>query len=105
MLTIKDEFLCAAEWRRQKAVEYPHDKRNLEAAEILERLAASADQIEPQLLSVYEDMWVDFRAAEVQTEMLRQVGLYFWPDNATEFLREFLTKCWVAVDTPTAGNA
>jgi hypothetical protein len=34
-----DELENTASWRRQKAVEHPGDMRNLEAAELLERLA------------------------------------------------------------------
>jgi hypothetical protein len=29
---LKDGFANTAEWRREKAIEYPDDKRNLEAA-------------------------------------------------------------------------
>jgi hypothetical protein len=29
---LRSEFLATAEWRRQKAADYPDDKRNLEAA-------------------------------------------------------------------------
>ncbi|MDX0831231.1 hypothetical protein GOD82_15010 [Sinorhizobium medicae] len=32
------DFEGTARWRREKAIEYPNDKRNIEAAEALERL-------------------------------------------------------------------
>src|SRR5215831_7844006 len=38
--SISDRLESTAEWRRGKAEEFPDDKRNLEAAEQLERLAA-----------------------------------------------------------------
>ena len=35
-----------AEWRREKAVQFPNDFRNLTAAEELERLAAQIEKLE-----------------------------------------------------------
>ena len=35
-----------ADWRRQKAEQFPDDERNLEAAEELDRLAAEIDALE-----------------------------------------------------------
>ena len=32
---LKEVFLREVKWRRQKAVEYPNDKRNLEAGKII----------------------------------------------------------------------
>src|ERR1700751_69793 len=36
------DFAGTAEWRRRKAEEFPHDTRNAEAAEILDKLAEEA---------------------------------------------------------------
>jgi hypothetical protein len=36
---LADDLEHTAEWRRQKAEEYPNDDRNIQAAEIMERLA------------------------------------------------------------------
>ena len=36
------DFEQTADWRRSKAAEYPEDSRNLEAAALLDKLAASA---------------------------------------------------------------
>jgi hypothetical protein len=35
-----------AEWRRQKALEYPEDRRNIDAAELLEKLAKDASKLD-----------------------------------------------------------
>jgi hypothetical protein len=37
-IALVEIFAGKAEWRRQKAVEHPDDKRNLEAATIFDRL-------------------------------------------------------------------
>ena len=39
------DFKEHAEWRRKKAQHYPNEERNLEAAAILDRLAATVDAI------------------------------------------------------------
>jgi hypothetical protein len=39
-----------AEWRRRKAIEYPDDRRNLDAAEEYERLAKTVQNIPDDLL-------------------------------------------------------
>ena len=41
-----DEVRGTAEWRRQKAEQFPDDARNLVAAEELERLAAQINRLE-----------------------------------------------------------
>ena len=44
-LELQDDFKEQAEWRREKAEQYPDDKRHLEAAAIFDRLAATVDAI------------------------------------------------------------
>ena len=46
---LRDELDCAAEWRREKAEEYPDDERNLEAAALLHRIAATVDEIDDSI--------------------------------------------------------
>ena len=41
----EDSLLHTAEWRREKAEEFPDDDRNIAAAQLLEKLAAGADDI------------------------------------------------------------
>jgi hypothetical protein len=43
---LKSDVEGTAEWRRQKAEEFPDDKRNLEAAEALDRLALEIGALE-----------------------------------------------------------
>ena len=42
---LQDDFKERAGWRREKAEQYPDDKRHLEAAAIFDRLAATVDAI------------------------------------------------------------
>jgi hypothetical protein len=89
---LKVEFLNTAEWRRQKAAEYPDDKRNLEAADLLERLAETVDQVEPALLQAYVELWEDAPEAEALSDMLREIGFYTAPKTATEFVAAFISR-------------
>ena len=50
---MKEEFEGQAEWRREKAEEYPEDPRNQGAAELFDTLAATADAIPQAVLVAY----------------------------------------------------
>jgi hypothetical protein len=39
------DFEQTADWRRSRAPEYPEDSRNLEAAALLDKLAASVETV------------------------------------------------------------
>jgi hypothetical protein len=81
---LRDDFKEQAEWRREKAEQYPDDKRHLEAATIFDRLAATIDAI-PQ------DVFIAFSKLEVRwTEMLRDVGFGSSPKSAEELVRSFI---------------
>jgi hypothetical protein len=43
------DFEQTADWRRSKAAEHPEDSRNLEAAALLDKLAASVETVAPDL--------------------------------------------------------
>ena len=47
---LRVDFEETARWRRSEAAEYPEDLRNLEAAALLDKLAASVESIAPDLL-------------------------------------------------------
>ena len=50
---LKDQLEVQAEWRRRKAVEYPDDRRNRDAAEEYEHLARIVHNIPDNLLVTY----------------------------------------------------
>lgn len=85
-----------AEWRRQKAEQFPDDSRNLTAAEELERLAQEISELEGSEIhrridelnnlssevdgSFFEDL------SETVSAELRSIGFHTSYENGTEFL-------------------
>jgi hypothetical protein len=76
-----------AEWRREKARQFPHDTRNMKAAEQLDRLGAEINalvdsQIESEIAEAQDainslddgDGWVGI--SEVLSEELRSIGFH-----------------------------
>ena len=89
-----------AEWRRQKALEYPEDRRNIDAAELLEKLAEEAsklDQNDPLLerlesrlnrLGAKNDGYYLF--SEGQSEYHRQIGFSRFPSTVRQYLKDLI---------------
>jgi hypothetical protein len=88
------DFKEHAEWRREKAQQYPNEERNLEAAAILDRLAATMDAIPHDVFVAFSELGpnVDDDLLDVErwTEMLRDVGFQSAPKNAEDFVRSFI---------------
>jgi hypothetical protein len=91
---------CTAEWRRQKAVEYPEDKQNLEAATLLDRLAIEVGALEDSaltstLLKLYEGASDNegLRIAERESEYRRLIGFWRFPHNGEEYLKDLIEMC------------
>jgi hypothetical protein len=93
-VTLKNEFLKTANWRREQAIDYPDDKWNFEAVALLDRLANTVDEIDPRLLEAYAGFWKGdgLSGAETQSEMLRGVAFDWAPQTASEFVSEFISK-------------
>jgi hypothetical protein len=95
---LKEAFGGTAEWRRGKADEYPDDERNQKAAEILDRLAATVNDISPAAINSYRDFFAGrdpndpLEASETEQEHLRDVGFHSEPQNAEEFLRDLVDE-------------
>jgi hypothetical protein len=102
---LKTKFEMQAEWRREKAEEYPNDKRNQKAAEIFDRLLPTVHDIAPNVIHSYRDFCNGrdpndpLPAIEIEQEHLRNVGFHTEPQNAEEFLRELID------DLRSAGEA
>lgn len=87
-----------AEWRHEKAIQFPNDARNLRAAEELERLAAEIDalrgsEVEKQISEAHHtlndasgngEVWMDVN--ETVSAELREIGFHTGFVTATEFL-------------------
>ena len=84
-------FEGKAQWRRQKAVEHPGDKRNVEAATILDRLAKSVDRVPPTTLNSFFELYEDYEGDELSEE-LRQVGFHSDPKTAEDFCRSYIAS-------------
>jgi hypothetical protein len=91
---------CAgtAYWRRNKAIEFPDDQRNLDAARELDRLAieiAALDgsELHAQLDKLLEDEDDVLIAMPVISEILRQVGFSRWYDTGEELLQDVVDAC------------
>src|SRR4029450_13559222 len=81
------DFEQTADWRRSKAAEYPEDSRNLEAAALLDKLAASVETVAPALFDAYGSLRDDYMDSEQHSEMFRQIGFHSWPETAEDFVR------------------
>jgi hypothetical protein len=85
---------CAgtAYWRREKAIEFPDDVRNLEAARELDRLAVEIAALEGSKLHAlldkfFEDEEGGLIAMPIISEILRQVGFSRRYDTGEELLQ------------------
>jgi FMN phosphatase YigB (HAD superfamily) len=92
--TLQEIFQEQARWRREKAREYPDDDvRNQAAANIFDRLAATAEKVPPDVLAAFVELVGDeFRELEALQEMLRQVGFVSTYDTAVDFVRALIAK-------------
>jgi len=86
------ELSSTAEWRRARSIQYPDDRRNIEAAEILDRLARTVKQVDPAKLAAYAALLEDLQASERKSELLHEIGFHWWPQTATEFVSRFISE-------------
>lgn len=92
-LSLKETFEQQAEWRREKAIQYPNDQRNIEAAEIFDRLAVTSP-VSNELETQFDALWHGEASPDISEEWsqaLREVGFYRWPETAEELVRDFVT--------------
>src|SRR6478672_5668926 len=91
--SLRLDFGETARWRREKAAEHPEDSSNVEAAELLDRLAKTIKDVDPTLLDAYGSLWDDdVQDSEQHSEMLRLIGFQSFPQTAEEFVKEYITK-------------
>ena len=88
-IALVEIFEGKAQWRRLKAVEHPDDKRNLEAATILDRLAKSVDRVPPTTLNSFFELYEDYEGEELSEE---QVGFHSGPKTAEGFCRSYIAS-------------
>jgi hypothetical protein len=83
---LKAELEEKVDWRRRKAVEYPNDRRNRDAAKEYERLAKTVKDIPDDLLVEYLEAFEDAPDSERWHEMLNDIFRGFGPADATEVI-------------------
>jgi hypothetical protein len=86
------ELSSTAEWRRAKSIEYPDDRRYVEAAEMLDRLARTVKQVDPATLAAYAELFDDLNDSERKSELFREIGFHWWPQTATDFVSRFISE-------------
>jgi hypothetical protein len=88
-----EDFTRQADWRRRTAKKYPEDsKRNLDAAEIFDRLANTVSKVPEQLLLEYDQLLDDQADDELHDSQMKTVGFRAWPGNAEAFIRNVIAK-------------
>jgi len=91
LLEFQEELQGQADWRREKAAQYPDDKRNAAAAEIFDRLAATAPAIPHDVYAAFLELF-EARDSEEYLQMLQSVGFRYWPASAEQFVRDFIAS-------------
>ena len=85
-----------AEWRREKARDFPEDARNLEAAELLEKLAAECrnTEAEGEHFKAWSAFWETegYRASEAASSCLKEIGFHSWPSDIEDLCRNFMAE-------------
>lgn len=79
-----------AKWRRNRAKEYPDDKRHLKAALIFDRLVASVTDCPDTVILAWHELFDDAADSEAWMEMLLHVGFALEPKNAEQLLRDYI---------------
>lgn len=89
---LAETFEEQADWRRQKVAEYPDDTRNLQAAEIFDRLLATANAVSAATLAKFNAVFRKntFNAVEAWNDELRAVGFRLFPETAEECVADFV---------------
>ena len=58
---------------------------------ILHELSATTTDIPAAMIDAYWEIFEDLRDAELEHEMLRGIGISWWPESATKFVERFIS--------------
>ncbi|WP_143278259.1 hypothetical protein [Bradyrhizobium sp. UFLA03-84] len=96
---LSESLSMSAEWRREKAEEFPHDaNRNLEAAAELDRLAAEAlkavgSSLDRRFSQAFERVEEDCLCwTEQESQLIREVGFH-WSGDINDFINTLISRC------------
>lgn len=98
MLNLAKQLELTAEWRDEKAAQYPMDDRNGPAAKLLRDLATSCVDTIPgpdnpavALWSSQSPEW-EFDDVQVTNDYITGIGFHYWPSNAEELCAGLLAS-------------
>lgn len=89
---LKDSFEMQAEWRREKAAEFPDDaKRNMDAAEVFDKLAATVKDVTAETGALYAHACNGkgnryHAVIEIERDLMASIHISY--DSAEEFVRK-----------------
>lgn len=93
------QFGDTADWRLMKAEEFPNDRRNAEAAELLGKLAEglpdlNGSKLHERISCLIEKLGEQdpFLMHDEVGQMLRSVGFHWFPETTEEALSEIADK-------------
>jgi hypothetical protein len=58
---------------------------------ILRELSETTSDIPDAMIEAYREIFESFRDAELEHEMLRGIGISWWPESATNFVARFIS--------------
>ena len=96
--SLRETFEHEAQWRLQKAAEYPEDERNLIAAQRYDRLANTVADVPDDLLVAYAELFESESEVELDQELLKRV---FYADtfvSASDFVRSFISRATLGLE-------
>ncbi|PZQ80000.1 MAG: hypothetical protein DI549_18335 [Ancylobacter novellus] len=100
MNVLSFEMQRAAEWRLKKAERFPSDVRNVDAAELLRKLASMSAS--PEREKAYSEAVEEYLGSEdAVSEALREIGFHSRPASADDVL-ETVTERIRSIDQDEA---
>lgn len=92
--SLREHFVSTAAWRREKADQFPDDARNIEAANILDKLAETEPKDHDLARQAFEAAHADdgYFFHELLGQSLREVGFDSFPKDADDFLRVLMKR-------------
>jgi hypothetical protein len=58
---------------------------------ILRELSATTEDVPDALIKAYWEIFEAMRDKELEYELLRDIGVFYWPESATNFVRKFIS--------------
>jgi hypothetical protein len=76
----------------QNAAEFAESKGDSSRAQFFTRLAQTSDSVDTSLLGAWAELYEDLRDQEADNELMAKVGRGWFPQSATEYVKEFISR-------------